>query len=179
MWDLPGPGLEPVSPALAGGFFTTAPQGKSRNNLSNANPTASPLCLKHFQGSERPSAKYSGSRPPHSSSSAHLTLAWPCNASRSKLVPLNIPSCLSLPWLLVLSRLPGLTSPPFRSVHYPVSFLRAWTHLSYLCRHTFSTGLGISDRTCYPEKSALDLLREGRTCIQLSCIRHIPRHSNI
>ena len=23
MWDLPGPGLEPVSPALAGGFLTT------------------------------------------------------------------------------------------------------------------------------------------------------------
>ena len=30
MWDLPGPGLEPVSPALAGGFSTTAPPGKSR-----------------------------------------------------------------------------------------------------------------------------------------------------
>ena len=29
MWDLPGPGLEPVSPALAGGFLTTAPAGKS------------------------------------------------------------------------------------------------------------------------------------------------------
>ena len=29
MWDLPGPGLEPVSPALAGGFLTTAPPGKS------------------------------------------------------------------------------------------------------------------------------------------------------
>ena len=27
-WDLPGPGLEPVSPALAGGFLTTAPPGK-------------------------------------------------------------------------------------------------------------------------------------------------------
>ncbi|KAJ8789164.1 hypothetical protein J1605_004958 [Eschrichtius robustus] len=27
--DLPGPGLEPVSPALAGGFLTTAPPGKS------------------------------------------------------------------------------------------------------------------------------------------------------
>ena len=26
--DLPAPGLEPVSPALAGGFFTTAPLGK-------------------------------------------------------------------------------------------------------------------------------------------------------
>ena len=28
MWDLPGPGLEPVSPALAGRFPTTAPPGK-------------------------------------------------------------------------------------------------------------------------------------------------------
>ena len=28
-WDLPGPGLEPVSPALAGGFSTTMPPGKS------------------------------------------------------------------------------------------------------------------------------------------------------
>ena len=28
MWDLPGPGLEPVSPALADGFSTTAPPGK-------------------------------------------------------------------------------------------------------------------------------------------------------
>ena len=29
MWDLPTPGLEPVSPALAGGILTTAPPGKS------------------------------------------------------------------------------------------------------------------------------------------------------
>ena len=28
MWDLPGPGLEPVSPALAGGFLTTVPPGE-------------------------------------------------------------------------------------------------------------------------------------------------------
>ena len=28
MWDLPRPGLEPVSPALAGGFSTTAPPEK-------------------------------------------------------------------------------------------------------------------------------------------------------
>ena len=28
MWDLPRPGLEPVSLALAGGFSTTAPPGK-------------------------------------------------------------------------------------------------------------------------------------------------------
>ena len=29
MWDLPGPGLEPESPALAGGLLTTVPPGKS------------------------------------------------------------------------------------------------------------------------------------------------------
>ena len=28
MWDLPRPGLEPVYPASAGGFSTTAPPGK-------------------------------------------------------------------------------------------------------------------------------------------------------
>ena len=28
MWDLPGPGIEPKSPALASGFFTTEPPGK-------------------------------------------------------------------------------------------------------------------------------------------------------
>ena len=33
MWDLPGPGIEPMSPALAGGFLTTAPP---RESLSSA-----------------------------------------------------------------------------------------------------------------------------------------------
>ena len=28
MWDLPRPGMEPMSPALAGGFFTTESPGK-------------------------------------------------------------------------------------------------------------------------------------------------------
>ena len=32
MWDLPRPGLKPVSPALAGGFLTTVPPGKSLHN---------------------------------------------------------------------------------------------------------------------------------------------------
>ena len=30
MWDLPRPGFEPVSPALAGRFSTTAPPGKPK-----------------------------------------------------------------------------------------------------------------------------------------------------
>ena len=33
MWDLSGPGLEPVSPALAGRFSTTAPPGKPPSNF--------------------------------------------------------------------------------------------------------------------------------------------------
>ena len=32
MWNLPKPGLEPVSPSLAGGFLTTVPPGKSANS---------------------------------------------------------------------------------------------------------------------------------------------------
>ena len=33
MWDLPRPGLEPVSPALAGRFSTTAPPGKPQERI--------------------------------------------------------------------------------------------------------------------------------------------------
>ena len=33
MWDLPRPELEPVSPALAGRFSTTAPPGKPQVNV--------------------------------------------------------------------------------------------------------------------------------------------------
>ena len=36
MWDLPGPGIEPVSPTLAGGFFITAPPGKSLKSCFDA-----------------------------------------------------------------------------------------------------------------------------------------------
>ena len=35
MWDPPRPGLEPVSPALAGRFSTTAPPGKSCHIILN------------------------------------------------------------------------------------------------------------------------------------------------
>ena len=34
-WDLPRPGLEPVSPALAGRFSTTAPPGKPCQGILN------------------------------------------------------------------------------------------------------------------------------------------------
>ena len=33
LWDLSRSGIEPMSPALAGGFFTTESPGKPQNNL--------------------------------------------------------------------------------------------------------------------------------------------------
>ena len=49
MWDLPRPGLEPVSPALAGRFSITAPPGKPElfffNNFFNCNYLLECLCL--------------------------------------------------------------------------------------------------------------------------------------
>ena len=35
MWNLPGGGIKPVSPALAGGFLTTEAPGKSRVGVNN------------------------------------------------------------------------------------------------------------------------------------------------
>ena len=47
MWDPPRPGLEPVSPALAGRFSTTAPPGKPQqifiNELNNRKTLPLPL----------------------------------------------------------------------------------------------------------------------------------------
>ena len=43
MWDLPGPGLEPVSPELAGGFLTTVPPGEH------------PAVILHMEFANRPS----------------------------------------------------------------------------------------------------------------------------
>ena len=37
MWDLPGPWIEPTSPAVAGGFLTTGPPGKSVSVLKSKN----------------------------------------------------------------------------------------------------------------------------------------------
>ena len=34
MWDFPGPGMEPVSPAVAGGVSTPGPPGKPLDDLN-------------------------------------------------------------------------------------------------------------------------------------------------
>ena len=50
MWDLPRPGLEPVSPALAGGFSTTAPPGKPSNIFWVLSPLNFSTCLLPWTG---------------------------------------------------------------------------------------------------------------------------------
>ena len=45
MWDLPRPGLEPVSPALAGRVSTTAPPGKPPYAVFLNNYTVSKYCI--------------------------------------------------------------------------------------------------------------------------------------
>ena len=60
MWDLPRPGLEPVSPALAGGFSTTAPPGKPTLHI-----------LKHLAGLP------SGRVPPPSKAVFSLDVPFP------------------------------------------------------------------------------------------------------
>ena len=37
MWNLPGPGIKLVSPALAGGFLTTGPPGEFSAEILNLN----------------------------------------------------------------------------------------------------------------------------------------------
>ena len=58
MWDLPGAGIELVSPALAGRFFTTEPPGKpskSSNPTSPLTPQVSfPIYVLPLQGHPTP-----------------------------------------------------------------------------------------------------------------------------
>ena len=51
MWDLPRPGIEPMSPALAGGFLTTGPPGKSSHSLFDEYPNPGQgMGVKHNSG---------------------------------------------------------------------------------------------------------------------------------
>ena len=49
MWDLPRPGLKPVSPALAGRFSTAVPPGKPPSHLycHHSSPILSLICHPH------------------------------------------------------------------------------------------------------------------------------------
>ena len=42
-WDLPDPGMEPMSPSLAGIFFTTEPPRKSKNSYRESKEGENPF----------------------------------------------------------------------------------------------------------------------------------------
>ena len=44
-WDLPGPGIEPMSPALVAGFFTTEPPGKPYSYYLCCHLVQNTLCI--------------------------------------------------------------------------------------------------------------------------------------
>ena len=48
MWDLPGSGMEPVSPALTGGFLITREAGRRRNVIEGTETAARPLGIYHI-----------------------------------------------------------------------------------------------------------------------------------
>ena len=54
MWDPPRPGLEPLSPALAGRFSTTAPPGKPKNTFlkeKNLDVSAMEVAVQNYRNS--------------------------------------------------------------------------------------------------------------------------------
>ena len=60
MWDRPGSGIKPVSPVLAGGFFSTEPQGKHQNRLLTwrKKKRVSSTGQNSFHLSTQPSSRY-------------------------------------------------------------------------------------------------------------------------
>ena len=50
VWDLPGAGIKPLSPALAGGFFTTEPPGKPSHSILLLSSSAEKVARKPPRG---------------------------------------------------------------------------------------------------------------------------------
>ena len=120
MWDLPGPGLEPVSPALAGGFLTTTPPGKPSFYLLLAGPALS-LTVSPPPG--QPSHC-----PGHSPFSEHLLVPQPP----------DLPSLTLLPGKMLpthpTSGVPLPSSPANSALCVLASFLSPPLSFSYIYR---------------------------------------------
>ena len=138
MWDLPGTGLESMSPALAGRFLTTAPPGKSPVSFLDW-----PLC--HFDRD-------------HQCPSYHLIkwflLCCIDNCSFWPHHPWNLPLFAPLRFLfLAFLPLIIISQWPLGASHWPCSSclfsLRSWSNptfstLSFMMLAPTSTSLVIS-----------------------------------
>ena len=80
MWDLPRPGLEPVSPALAGRFSTTVPPGKPPGSVSlgpsliHAQKRPRPVTHQLSQVRQEERQSLHSRHPPHSIAPADCTV---------------------------------------------------------------------------------------------------------
>ena len=83
MWDLPGPGFEPVSPPLAGGFLTTEPPGKPF--LSSL--MAAPCFLLSYSPSPECSVPFSTSKSESTASSVSDWSPWSSSSPESSVKP--------------------------------------------------------------------------------------------
>ena len=122
MWDLPGPGIEPMSPASADGFLATAPPGKSQGSTCL---TSSPGFLKHSRCG--PQCSYpglsfcisqGGSRPrPGPSLPAHLRLLLsqlPVRSSTSGSAACSLHFCHIQRICVFALAWPSIGFPPFK-----------------------------------------------------------------
>ena len=128
MWDLPGPGLEPMAPALAGGFLTTEPRGKPERSFQPVKSAKPQL----------PGSRCAPLQPLHQKLPS---LCFPTvQASRA---PVNAPSALVHPlWPL---RTPSTTAVSFHHINpsgLPSPFLPAafffWLHRVFVAAHRLS-----------------------------------------
>ena len=99
MWDLPRPGLEPVFPASAGGFSTTAPPGKPHDVLLTCKytphlgwcPTSSfcldPSSLGYPRDPLIPLSTTFSTRPTQATLSAVAPSIFPCTPQPPPLSP--------------------------------------------------------------------------------------------
>ena len=127
MWDLPRPGLEPVSPALAGRLSTTAPPGKPRGMRTLAACVRDLVPRSGIEPSSAFQKPFSGSGAQRITSlllsqteaalgpgAAHLPDSpqpdqWLTSKSKSLVI---LPTCLVVSCLFVFSwKIPSMPSP--------------------------------------------------------------------
>ena len=105
MWDLPRPGLEPVSPALAGRFSTTAPPGKPFKEI--------------FEKKKRNITYSSSSQPSHSILATRKNKYKWINKSYSQKAQYHFHPCLYLDiFYIVTIRAETIFILPFFSICY-------------------------------------------------------------
>ena len=90
MWDLPGPGIEPVSPALTGGFSTTEPPGKPKRKF---------FCVCEISNSVLFSIRFVNLGPPPFVSRLHFLLL-PVGKQVFRVGSSTVPGNLDYPHLL-------------------------------------------------------------------------------